>query len=144
MITKKTLTFNSLRKWLMLAAFFWKNNGSSPQNRPKLKIIIHLIQKRFFSLIFFLKCFKDIGLRYVWKCNKSCVKRLKPEKSHKNYSKKQGKTAREIQKWNRNNEKFSKKIFKNVSLFLFFQDHPNIIKLYETYEDQRNVYLVME
>ncbi len=29
-------------------------------------------------------------------------------------------------------------------MFDITKDHPNIIKLFETYEDQRNVYLVME
>lgn len=34
--------------------------------------------------------------------------------------------------------------FKQEIQIMKFVDHPNIIKLYETYEDLRNIYLVME
>merc|ERR1712039_1146980 len=44
----------------------------------------------------------------------------------------------------------SKQQMKNIDLFkqeiaiMKMMDHPNIIKLYETFEDHRNIYLVME
>ena len=31
-----------------------------------------------------------------------------------------------------------------VDIALNFKDHPNVIKLYEYFEDETNVYLVME
>ena len=34
--------------------------------------------------------------------------------------------------------------FKQEIAIMKFVDHPNIVKLYETYEDHRNIYLVME
>jgi len=33
---------------------------------------------------------------------------------------------------------------KECFVCFYMQDHPNIIKLYETFEDDRNIYLVME
>jgi serine/threonine protein kinase len=31
-----------------------------------------------------------------------------------------------------------------VSLIFHLKDHPNILKLFETYEDQKYIYLIME
>jgi len=33
---------------------------------------------------------------------------------------------------------------KIISVFAIIQDHPNVIKLYEYFEDETNVYLVTE
>lgn len=47
----------------------------------------------------------------------------------------------------KNPDRFTREIdiMRNLVYFLSnFKDHPNIIKLFETFEDLRNVYLVME